>query len=530
MDNITPTFYEHVDKLYDKSTYLDKYGGSVIVSCLTLFVFFLLFSYYYIQTHLKPIKADWVNQKCNPSVVPFAGLINAPPGESKFEYTANNFSECTTSILSEIIGMFTQPIHFLSNITSEFFVLLGEAIQKIRELFSKIRMVIISIIENVMYRINNVLIQLQVLTIKIKKVLGKSQAVMTTGLYTIMASYLAMKSFFGAMLEIIIVFLSVLAAIIFAAWWFIGTWPFAAGATAVFLTIAIPTGIIAGWLGHILELTTSNIPNAPSRGCFDENTEVEMKNGNLKKIIDIELGDILKDNSIVTGLFKIKRGNKKIYNLNDVIVTGCHDIYYHDTWISVEDHPEKREIMDYSKQFVYCLNTSSKEIILNNMRFADWDEVDETDIINLKYIFNQKIRNPKDIHKYLEGGFDGDTLVELHEGHVVQLKNLKINNKLKSGETIVGIVEISTENIETIKKYEINNAIFIGGPNLVIKDKYLGKFNTLNMGTPIQFDNNKLYQFITNTGKITINGVKFFDYNGGLEQLLWQEKKTYEYL
>ena len=99
MENIYSAFSQSIDKLYDKATYLDKYGGSVIITSVTLFVFFLIFSYFYVQTKIKPIKADWINQRCNPAVIPFAGVINAGEGESKIEYTAKNFSECTTSIL-----------------------------------------------------------------------------------------------------------------------------------------------------------------------------------------------------------------------------------------------------------------------------------------------------------------------------------------------------------------------------------------------------------------------------------------------
>jgi len=114
MENIHSAFSEYIDKLYDKATYLDKYGGSVIVTCVTLFIFFLIFSYFYVQSKIKPIRLDWMNQKCNPAVIPFAGMINAGPGENKIEFTAKNFSECTTSILAEIIQFFLQPIHFVT--------------------------------------------------------------------------------------------------------------------------------------------------------------------------------------------------------------------------------------------------------------------------------------------------------------------------------------------------------------------------------------------------------------------------------
>ena len=35
----------------------------------------------------------------------------------------------------------------------------------------------------------------------------------------------------------------------------------------------------------------------------------------------------------------------------------------------------------------------------------------------------------------------------------------------------------------------------------------------------------KLYHFVTDSHYITINGLRFFDYNGGLEQIIWNDQK-----
>ena len=90
MNNIQKQFL----KLHEKRTYLDKYGGSVVATGLTLFAFFLLFSYLYIQGQAAPIKANWSVKKCHPMVVPFAGIINKPDGMSTLQFTALNFQSC----------------------------------------------------------------------------------------------------------------------------------------------------------------------------------------------------------------------------------------------------------------------------------------------------------------------------------------------------------------------------------------------------------------------------------------------------
>ena len=42
MDTIPETFNSYFARLYNKKTYLDKYGGSVIATTVTLFFFFCI--------------------------------------------------------------------------------------------------------------------------------------------------------------------------------------------------------------------------------------------------------------------------------------------------------------------------------------------------------------------------------------------------------------------------------------------------------------------------------------------------------
>ena len=102
MSNIPETFIGKVKTIYKKNGYLDKYGGSVIITGLLLFITWLILSYHIVMRKVAPIKADWVNQRCSPSVMPFAGLINGPPGQSKFAYAGQNFTNCVSNILKQI--------------------------------------------------------------------------------------------------------------------------------------------------------------------------------------------------------------------------------------------------------------------------------------------------------------------------------------------------------------------------------------------------------------------------------------------
>ena len=61
--------------------------------------------------NIQPIKDDWVNQRCNPKVIPFAGLINKPDdGTSVSDFTSENFNYCIQNILTDVTGYAVQPI------------------------------------------------------------------------------------------------------------------------------------------------------------------------------------------------------------------------------------------------------------------------------------------------------------------------------------------------------------------------------------------------------------------------------------
>ena len=100
-------------------------------------------------------KADWDNKKCHPAVIPFAGMINAPPGKSKFDFTAENFSGCLYNILAIIVGRFTKPVFFLSDAITKFFKILLDMVNAIRGIIDYVRVKIMSMIMEILKQKQN---------------------------------------------------------------------------------------------------------------------------------------------------------------------------------------------------------------------------------------------------------------------------------------------------------------------------------------------------------------------------------------
>ena len=144
---------------------------------------------------------------------------------------------------------------------------------------------------------------------------------------------------------------------------------------------------------------------------------------------------------------------------------------------------------------------------------------------NLKYLSNHS--SLSEIHRNLDSGICGNTLIELDNGHSIRLKNIEINDQLKFGERVIGLVEIDATNLCEVKKYSWDNFTLIGAPNLQINDIDLGNFNTLQMTGKKLLKPSKLYHLLTDTGHFTIDGRVISDYNAAMENILDIREKLF---
>jgi len=245
--------------------------------------------------------------------------------------------------------------------------------------------------------------------------------------------------------------------------------------------------------------------------CFDKNTILCLNNGNDIEISKIKLGDILKDGGVVTAVYKAKYNKQhEIYSLKETIVTGEHLVLYNNNFIAVRNHPESIRINKYNKKHIYCISTSNKTIKINEVIFSDWDELTNEEIHRLNVI---------DIHKELEGGFSGNTKIKMNNQEV-SIENIKLGDKLSTGETVLGIMQIDSKNTNCFE-YNIKGNKIVGGPNIMYQNESLGISSTKNEINKRRVDiNTPLYHIITDTTMVPIGNTLFFDYQSCLDNLL----------
>ena len=440
---------KYVNNLYDHLSYYDMYGSTIMIFILiTLFVFYV-YTYYKVMQVREEVANDWSNQRCNPKYIPLAGYITHPDGTTPFDYTAENFQYCIQNIENDVTGSAVQPFNFLINSAMGMLNMIGEAVQKIREFMNLLRIRLRKFAEDVLHKILNVMIPLQSIIIALMDSFHKIEAIMTATLYTMLGGYFTLKSLMGAIVELMIKMLIVMVILIAGLWAVPFSWPLAGPASIIFLLISIPLTIISLFLTEVLHVKSDGIPKL----CFDKNTSFVMNDGSCKKIIDLQVGDIMENCVTITGKFKIDASSQRMFILNDVIVSESHILKYEDKWIAVRDHPLAKEISKdlYKEPFIYCLNTSTKEISINSLVLTDWDEIYDDTLKTVIHaipqnIFTKDVNVQKEnIHRYLDVGFEADTNVYLLDGSKKHIKDICIGDKMSTKGVVYGIVEIGND-------------------------------------------------------------------------------------
>ena len=128
------------------------------------------------------------------------------------------------------------------------------------------------------------------------------------------------------------------------------------------MAVGGPAGAVAGAvIGGVL-------------GCFLPNTEITMADGSKKKIIDIELKDNIKvgGNVFATAKFLITN----LYDYKGVKVSGSHMVNENGKWIRVEDSNIAKSLGN-DEHVVYTLGTQNRRIVINDILFTDYFEIDE---------------------------------------------------------------------------------------------------------------------------------------------------------
>jgi hypothetical protein len=535
-----------IKKLYTKrDTYMAHYSADVWISLTLCIIFILTTIYYHSSNVLEVVKADWPNQRCNPLYMPFAGYINKPADQTNSEFTSANFANCVHSLLTYVTNIAVQPIQLAMSALNKLCEIIIKAVNELRKLLNYLRDKFKFIFDYVFAVVANIYVIFLAFIVNMKDLLAKVEGILTASLFTILGSYLTMQALFMSIVNYITMILRIIARIIFV---FIGisekldmipllgyllsippmllALPIVLAMVAIF----IPMLLFQMGLTRAMGVSVPILPGIPS--CFAGDTVVEMAVGaTSKKIMDIAVGDVLKNGSTVTAVLKLSAAGQNVYNLNGVLVSGEHRVllgpnYY--SWLRVKDHPASIFVPEFKEPYLYCLNTDKKCFTIGETTYSDWDDIDDKVLASLKqHCWDLPINfSLTDIHPYIDYGFQGDTtFVELMDGTMLPIRDVKVGDVLArgagagtGGDNVRGIIKIAAHDMPTYTHKFGNGNTICGTKNIHLSSTNpLDKMNSILESVPMKTTEIYFYHLLTDSAFFVANNIQVRDYNSGID-------------
>ena len=410
--------------------------GNIALAVAILLAWGGAVSYYFVMAHAAEIRENWAAKKCDPRVMPFAGMVNAPDGKASGEFTAANFSECLTETGKLIAADAIAPAQHLVSGLGDTADGLGGAMQHARDAVNDMRHATQTITNEITTRTYNTALPLVSTGISTKSGLNKAQAVAGTGLYAAQGGLLMASTFVGASQE----FLLKMALLFIATGTSLMSIPFCLGCPVGIPLLALGLAVLAVCIAVLIEVGPE-IPGAGMSSCFPGNTIVETMYGP-KKMQDIVVGDVLVDGGAVTSVFIASSANVDMFNIRGVTVSGTHLVKTDNgVFCRAEDHPDAVYTGIHSEPTIFCMNTVAGEFKIRDIIFRDWDEWTASKCQMITG--SGKLRPPA-------AGLGGDTQVQTAIG-TKKIKDIVVGDILFGGARVQSAVTHAPQILRNIK-------------------------------------------------------------------------------
>ena len=383
-------------------------------------------SYYFVKSHATEIKKNWAVRRCDPRVIPFAGMINAPPGTDVGGYTAQNLAGCLREFGKEAAQEATAPAHFLISSLDNTTKMLGDSVQGARQAVNGIRGSMQKITNTATTRIYNTALPIVGTGITTKSTLNKAQAVTGIGMLAGQGGIDMASSFIGASQE----FLIAMAMIMIATGTGLVEIPFCLGCPVGIPLLALGAAIIAVCIAMAI-IVGPAIPNSGMNHCFPGETLVKTASGE-RRIDSLKPGTVLASGAAVTSVVRAAGKNIAMFEVGGVLVSGSHKVITDDgEQCRVDELEESTYVGPWNQDLLYSLNTSDGLIEVGGIAFCDWNEWTPHDCQAMR---GCKYSQPKN------AGLSGDIPLWTERG-IVNLADIVVGDVLFGGAEVQAVFE-----------------------------------------------------------------------------------------
>jgi hypothetical protein len=362
--------------------YKDNFTSNLVKFVILTIIQLLILIYVFAGGGIAEITQNWPKYRCNPAIMPFAFFFGVDAGEN-FKYCMKNiFQNNAGAVLGPLYGImasFTDIVGVISNVANSFRYLIANLLKGMERMMSSFR-----------DRFQFILFQIRLSFLKILSLMGR--------LY------------------------STFYAVVFM------------GLSALRAAQNVANNDLVRFL---LEF------------CFDPATPIELADGRRVPLASVQIGQRLAAidgvTPRVTSLFRFDGSKTPMVQVHGVVVSEKHYLYYKPLahWIEAGQHPDAVNVPSLPQ--LCCLNTDTHTLRIGSTIFADYDESESPAVIAKTQRLAERMLNSgrSTVDKPLSYslGLDGYSAIRLHDGTVVNIRDVKIGDVLKTNGRVLGIVK-----------------------------------------------------------------------------------------
>ena len=429
--------------------YNNNFTYLLIKFVILTIVFILILVWALVGTGLADLVNNWPKYRCNPLIMPFAGLFGYDSGEN-FKYCMKNiFTMNAGAVLAPVytvMSSFTDIVGTISNVANSFRYLIANLLHGMERLMSSFR-----------DRFQFILFSIRMSFFKIMNLMGRLNAtfysVIFMGLSAIQGvNNVANNDLIKFMMEFCF-----------------------SGNTQI-------------------ELLDGSIKSIS-----------ELKIGDQLKMIDGK-------SPSVTSLFKFDGKKTPMVNINGIKVSGQHFVKNNGSWIESENHPNAVPTESEPIIYCLNTNTHTVSIGTHIFSDYD-ESSDVSVIKNTKCLSEMLLNNNKsgsgDEGESYDLGFSPNALIYLKNGNIIPINKISIGDTLIDGGTVLGIVSEQVNSVVKIGNLHVSVAqiLWDAVSNKWVRAGALYPLLIQHLDKPEVF-----YQLIVSNNIIKANGFTFRDY------------------
>lgn len=555
---------EIIDRV-ENAEYTDLFGGSIIFTGLYIIVFFIICIVLFSYTHLRSYQKEWETIKCFSFFPILSGIINPKEGQSIVDSIGETYKQCATEIVDTTPAI-QDNVRNLQSAKRSIEQAKMANTDGYREIVNEIEIDT----ENNKRYFNDVESMVKFFGMYGQKMYsgmydmyGKFMGTIFSILYAVESGYYSIRGFMVVLKEASIFTLTAMGTFIVSQTaYFVALvgrliWALLTinqnttklvlsqlAITVMFMFfgfIVIPIlAYVSIFMIILIDLSSTVLDTT---ACFGEDTSLELLNGTTRKIQDINLNEVLADGSVVVSLIKVpyNKYRDKLVSIDGIIVTSEHNIKHRNQFIEVGSLRDSiKDVLEYTKTWLYCINTNTKQIQIGKHVFLDWDDMNyherRTYENNLHIVKHSNSFYYNHLYVNMISGLDGNTKVKMFNGDIKCVCELESGDLTDNKEVVFGVMRVSGKYSPLVTTNMMKSIKHTANIAFQSKDKQDAYDENMVIKTSQFVDT--IYHVITSKGTITIidddrndkktNTYTIFDYDKTNERVLYHKKSWRE--